>query len=68
MKKYFFNQTLKRFQEHSIENQKLLVGVSGGLDSMVLLDLLKELSPVLKLKLSVIHIHHGDLYKGLKMI
>ena len=66
MKKYFFNQTLKRFQEHSIENQKLLVGVSGGLDSMVLLDLLKELSSVLKLKLSVIHIHHGDLRKESK--
>ena len=59
MKKHFFNQTLKRFQNYSIQNQSLLTAVSGGLDSMVLLDLLKELSPVLKLKILVIHIHHG---------
>ena len=59
MKKRFFNQSLKLFQDHHIKNQTLLTAVSGGLDSMVLMDLLKELSFTLKLKIHVIHIHHG---------
>ncbi|MCZ0932703.1 MAG: tRNA lysidine(34) synthetase TilS [Oligoflexia bacterium] len=34
--------------------------MSGGLDSIVLFDLLKELSQPCQLKLYITHIHHGD--------
>ena len=37
---------------HELQGQKLLVAVSGGVDSMVLLHALKNLSPI------VIHINH----------
>ena len=35
------------------------MAVSGGVDSITLLDLLYEVSSVLKLKLAVAHVHHG---------
>ena len=57
MKKHFFNQSLKFFKEHKIK--KVILALSGGLDSVVLLDLIKELSRPLKLKVFVAHIHHG---------
>lgn len=38
---------------------KLLLAVSGGLDSVALLDLFFRLQNPLALKLSVIHVHHG---------
>ena len=59
MKKQFFNKSLKFFKEHKIQNKKIILAVSGGLDSAVLLDLFKELSAPNQLKLYVIHIHHG---------
>ena len=37
----------------------ILVGLSGGVDSVVLLDLLHVLAPRLSLKLSALHVHHG---------
>ena len=60
MKLHFFNKTLKLFKEYKIQNKKIIVGVSGGLDSVVLLDLLKELSHPCQLKLYVAYIHHGN--------
>ncbi len=39
--------------------QRLLVAVSGGVDSMVLLDVLGRLQDRLGLRLHVAHIHHG---------
>ena len=59
MKKYFFNKTLKLFKDYKIQNKKVILGVSGGLDSVVLLDLLKELSGPCQLQLYSAHIHHG---------
>ena len=59
MKPYFFNESLKLFENHKLKDKKIVLAVSGGLDSVVLLDLLKELSFPCRLKLSVLHIHHG---------
>ncbi len=42
-----------------IRSRPLIVGVSGGLDSMVLLDLLAETAPKLSQRLTVAHAHHG---------
>jgi tRNA(Ile)-lysidine synthase len=41
------------------KDEKLLVGVSGGPDSMVLLDLLERLAPAWRIELHVAHLHHG---------
>jgi tRNA(Ile)-lysidine synthase len=38
--------------------QRILVAVSGGLDSVVLLDVLQKLAPKNKWRLSVIHLNH----------
>ena len=51
------HQTLNQLKEF---NQKsLLLAISGGLDSMVLLEIMYRLQPVLKLQLLVAHVHHG---------
>lgn len=36
-----------------------LVAVSGGVDSMVLLDLFRRIAPSWKLSLSIVHVNHG---------
>ncbi len=59
MRQKFFNQTLALFKELKIQRKKIIVAISGGLDSVVLLDLLKELSATCKLELCPLHIHHG---------
>ncbi|MDD5470680.1 MAG: tRNA lysidine(34) synthetase TilS [Sideroxydans sp.] len=38
---------------------KLLLGLSGGMDSVVLLHVLDSLAPKLGFKLSAMHVHHG---------
>lgn len=38
---------------------KLLLGLSGGMDSVVLLHILHRLAPQLDFTLSAIHVHHG---------
>ncbi|MFA6468475.1 MAG: tRNA lysidine(34) synthetase TilS [Bacteroidota bacterium] len=41
------------------EGQHVIVAVSGGIDSMVLLDVLSSLRDMLHLRLSVAHVNHG---------
>ena len=60
MKQKFFNKTLAFFKDHKIQNKKIILAVSGGLDSVVLLDLLKRLSFPCKLELYPVYIHHGS--------
>ncbi len=57
---FLFHAVLKSLRACRIQNQHLLVGVSGGLDSMTLLHVLWSLGRPLKLKLSVVHVHHGS--------
>ena len=41
------------------EGDKVVVGVSGGADSVCLLEILLKLKEKLKLEIVVVHIHHG---------
>jgi tRNA(Ile)-lysidine synthase len=47
------------FLSQRLINPKLLLGLSGGLDSVVLLHLLADANKVLPFKLSAHHVHHG---------
>ncbi len=38
---------------------RILLGLSGGADSICLLSLLSDISPELELKLTAVHVHHG---------
>ena len=64
MKQPFFNKSFEYFKNHKIQNKTIILAVSGGLDSVVLLDLLKELSSPCQLQLYVAHIHHGMSYEN----
>ncbi len=43
----------------ALEGARLVVGLSGGVDSVVLLHRLAQLGPRLDLTLSALHVHHG---------
>ncbi len=58
-KHFLFHYLLKQFQSIELKDCHLLVGVSGGIDSMVLLSVLMEVKKVLNLNISVVHVHHG---------
>ncbi len=47
------------FSEKKLVNPRLVVGLSGGLDSCVLLHLLAQLRQTLAFQLSAHHVHHG---------
>jgi tRNA(Ile)-lysidine synthase len=44
---------------HAPPGARIAVGLSGGVDSVVLLDLLHELAPSLGCSLSALHVNHG---------
>ncbi len=56
--KHAFLKFLRRYHLVS-PGQSVLVAVSGGIDSVVLLHLFWEWQPLLQLKLGVAHVHHG---------
>ena len=41
------------------EYSSILIGLSGGVDSVVLLNLLQQLAPRFSWRLSALHVHHG---------
>ncbi len=53
-------QVLKKLDEVGVENQTLLLGVSGGMDSIALMEVLFQLKEKRNLKLIVAHVHHGN--------
>ena len=44
---------------HDLEGRALTVAYSGGLDSTVLLHALQRIAPLLNLRLTAVHVHHG---------
>jgi tRNA(Ile)-lysidine synthase len=51
-------ETIKKYGMLS-PGDRVVVGVSGGPDSVALLHILKELTPQLKISLSIAHLNHG---------
>ena len=49
----------RRLATAGVEGRTLALALSGGMDSMVLLDVLSALAPTLRFRLSALHVHHG---------
>ena len=54
-----YHRFLDQLKKYHIRQKKILIACSGGLDSLVLLDLLFESSSILNLKIAIAHVHHG---------
>ena len=59
--KSFRQQFIQFNQKHDLlhPQDRILIGVSGGMDSMVLLHILYRMRNILPLLLTVCHVHHG---------
>jgi len=55
----FEHDLLRHLRENHVLNLTLLVGTSGGADSMALLCALQHISPLLRSQVFAAHIHHG---------
>ena len=55
------NKVLNYIRENKMieAGESVVIGVSGGADSMCLLHIMEEISSQMGLKLAVVHIHHG---------
>jgi tRNA(Ile)-lysidine synthase len=53
------HKVLKRLKMRISANEKWLVAVSGGVDSLVLIELLRRWQKLLKAEFVVAHVHHG---------
>ncbi len=57
----FEHRLLKIWRRYQFQSEAVLVAVSGGVDSVALLVALEQWSRLLKLKLKIAHVHHGNL-------
>ena len=56
----FLTATVENFLcEHALADKKICIALSGGVDSVVLLDTVVKLRPTHNLEVEAIHIHHG---------
>ena len=53
------NKVATQFKNHKIANTRVLVAVSGGLDSVTLLNLIAQIAPILSLEIFVVHMNHN---------
>ena len=53
------HMVVQALKAHGIRHQNVLVAVSGGVDSIVLAEILRRWQRHLKLNLTVAHVHHG---------
>ena len=53
------NKFERQFRNYKIVNTRVLVAVSGGLDSVTLLNLIAQVAPILSLEVFVVHMNHN---------
>ena len=56
---FLFAEVQKVLQQHIKQGDHVCVALSGGIDSVVLLDLLADLSKQMQFSLSAVHVNHG---------
>src|SRR5687768_5021115 len=60
------HELIRKLKLHRMQGATLLLAVSGGRDSMVLLQLFERLKKIFKFQLHVLHVHHGAAAKKQK--